>query len=82
MLKPGLIKRVLPLHCLAGAMAAPAKSEEISSAYTALELDKCKDVTPDDAKDYGTVWRCEGYGGIDVRLAEGDLRSGACASNR
>ena len=54
----------------------------MSSASTALELDKCKDGTPDDAKDYETVWRCEGYGGIDVRLAEGDLRSGACASNR
>ncbi|MGH6864871.1 MAG: hypothetical protein ACREDO_01515 [Methyloceanibacter sp.] len=25
-------------------------------------------------KDYGSVWRCAGYEGIDVRVAEGDLR--------
>jgi hypothetical protein len=51
-----------------------AAAEEIASVYTPLKLDKCKDVTPEDAKDYGTVWRCGGYGGIDVRVAEGDLR--------
>jgi hypothetical protein len=50
-----VIKRaVAPFLCLAGAMVAPAQAEEISSAYTALELDKCKDVTPADAKEYGT----------------------------
>jgi hypothetical protein len=60
---------------LAFALTVPAaQAEEISSAYTALEVDKCKDVTPADAKDYGTVWRCEGYDDIDVRVAEGDLR--------
>ena len=80
MLKPGLISARSP--SFAWPAPWPRQAEEISSAYTALELDKCKDVTPDDAKDYGTVWRCEGYGGIDVRVAEGDLRSGACASNR
>ena len=75
MLKPGLIKRaVAPFLCLAVTMAGSAQAREISSAYTALELDKCKDVTPADAKEYGTVWRCEGYAGIDVRVAEGDLR--------
>ncbi len=69
-----MIKRaVAPLFCLAG-MAAPAHAEEISSAYTALELDKCKDITPADAKEYGTVWRCQGHDGIDVQVAEGDLR--------
>ena len=51
-----------------------ALAEEISSAYTSLELSKCADVTPEDAKEYGTVWRCKGYEGIDVRVAEGDLR--------
>jgi hypothetical protein len=52
----------------------PARAEEISSVYSSLDLKKCKDITPKDAKDYGTVWRCQGYGGIDVRVAEGDLR--------
>jgi hypothetical protein len=68
---------VLAICLLAVGLAAallPARAEEISSAYTALELDKCKDVTPEDAKDYGTVWTCAGYDGIDVRVAEGDLR--------
>ena len=70
-----MIKRaVATFLCLAAAMAVPAQAEEISSAYSALELDKCKDVTPADAKEYGTVWRCEGYDGIDVQVAEGDLR--------
>ena len=78
LLKRKLTNRpLLPLRvaALAFALAVPAaQAEEISSAYTALDLDQCKDVTPDDAKDYGTVWRCEGYDGIDVRVAEGDLR--------
>ncbi|MBK5196790.1 MAG: hypothetical protein JJE37_00710 [Methyloceanibacter sp.] len=52
----------------------PLKAEEVSSVYTAHDLAKCADITPADAKDYGTVWRCKGYEGIDVRMAEGDLR--------
>jgi hypothetical protein len=75
-----MIKLAIPLLLCLAAMGAtvlvplPAQAEPFSSAYTALELDKCKDVTPDDAKDYGTVWRCQGYDGIDVQVAEGDLR--------
>jgi len=66
------------LPCLlAAALAAPlagARAEEISSVYTPLDLSQCKDVTPEDVKEYGTVWRCPGHDGIDVRVAEGDLR--------
>jgi hypothetical protein len=51
-----------------------AGAEEISSVYTSLDLKKCKDITPDDVKEYGTIWRCKGQDGIDVRVAEGDLR--------
>ena len=57
-----------------GAGAAAARGEDIASVYTSLDLAKCKDVTPADAKDYGTIWRCKGLNGIDVRVAEGDLR--------
>ena len=53
---------------------ASARVEEIASVYTSLDLAKCKDITPADAKDYGTIWRCKGLNGIDVRVAEGDLR--------
>jgi hypothetical protein len=55
-------------------MLMPAQAQEISSLYTPLDLKKCKDVTPADAKEYGTIWRCEGYEGLSVRVAEGDLR--------
>ncbi|MEX1061319.1 MAG: hypothetical protein WED13_09910 [Methyloceanibacter sp.] len=52
----------------------PASTAEIESVYTPLDLSQCKDVTPEDVKEYGTVWRCPGHDGIDVRVAEGDLR--------
>jgi len=51
-----------------------AVAEEISSVYTPLKLDACKNVTPPEAAEYGGVFRCNGYGGMDVRVAEGDLR--------
>ena len=31
-------------------------------------------ITPPAAAEYGGVFRCEGRGGMDVRVAEGDLR--------
>jgi hypothetical protein len=51
-----------------------AGAEEFASVYTSLELGRCKNVTPDDMKDYGAIFRCKGHDGIDVRVAEGDLR--------
>ena len=59
---------VLPLLS-SGAMAG-----EISSVYTPLKLEACENVTPPEAAEYGGVFRCEGYGGTVVRVAEGDLR--------
>jgi hypothetical protein len=46
----------------------------VESAYTPLVLDKCGNVTPPDMEERGAVFRCQGYGGIAVRVAEGDLR--------
>ena len=57
-----------------GLALSPARAEEISSVYTSLDLKHCKDVTPKDIEDYGAVAICPGYDGIDVRVAEGDLR--------
>ncbi|HEU4475510.1 MAG TPA: hypothetical protein VFR71_02280 [Methyloceanibacter sp.] len=54
--------------------AGPAEAEEFASVYTSLDPARCKDTTPADVKDYGTIWRCKGHDGIDVRVAEGDLR--------
>lgn len=56
---------LLPAGAVAGA---------IESAYTPLVLDSCDDVTPPEMADHGAVFRCEGYGGTEVRVAEGDLR--------
>lgn len=60
----------LTLAFVARAVAA----EEFTSVYTSLDLARCKDTTPAEMKDYGTVWRCKGHDGIEVRVAEGDLR--------
>jgi hypothetical protein len=51
-----------------------AGAEEFASVYTSLDLARCKNVTPDGMKDYGAIFRCKGHDGIDVRVAEGDLR--------
>ena len=57
-----------------GLSSSAACAEEISSVYTPLDFAKCKDATPEDMKDYGSVSICPGQDGIDVRVAEGDLR--------
>jgi hypothetical protein len=56
-------------------MALPAFAGEKSSAYTKLDLAACRQEAPnpDDPLE-GGVWWCEGYQGIPVRAAEGDLR--------
>ena len=64
---------------LAATLAVPllsfgAAAEEITTAYTPLKLKTCKDLTPPEAREYGGVFLCKGYGGMDVRVAEGDLR--------
>lgn len=64
---------------LAATLAVPllsvgAAAEEISSAYTKLDKGACKDVTPLDAGGFGGISKCTGYDGIEVRVAEGDLR--------
>ena len=66
----------LTLGVAVAALSIPvsAPAQEPSSVYTPLDLKKCKDVAQADAKEYGTIWRCEGYEGISVRSAEGDLR--------
>jgi hypothetical protein len=65
----------LLLGLLAAAlMPLSARGEAISSLYTPLDLAQCKDATPEEIKEYGSVSICPGLDGIDVRVAEGDLR--------
>jgi len=58
----------LPLAVLAGLAEA---SHAYESAYTELDLDACTQVA---TYELGADWLCEGYGGVDVFIAEGDLR--------
>jgi hypothetical protein len=54
---------------------AVAAAGEMSSAYTALDIDLCRMEPPpaDDPLQSG-YWWCEGYAGMPVYVAEGDLR--------
>jgi hypothetical protein len=65
---------LFPAAMALGLSCSAAGAEEISSVYTELDFAKCKDATPDDMKDYGSISICPGQDGIDVRVAEGDLR--------
>ena len=59
--------------CLASAAAAEAQTYD--SAYTKLELSACvQEPLNQEEPESGGIWWCEGYGGIPVRVAEGDLR--------
>jgi hypothetical protein len=56
-------------------VAAPVAAAEYSSAYTKIDLGQCREepTDPEDPLQSG-VWWCDGYAGIPVRVAEGDLR--------
>lgn len=70
-----LIFGLLLTGLVAGHTLTPARAAaDIGSVYTALDLDACRDITPPDIEDGGIV-QCAGFGGIDVRVAEGDLRN-------
>jgi hypothetical protein len=57
------------------AAAGPSAAAENTSAYTKLDLDKCRaqPTDPDDPVQTG-IWLCSGYAGIKVRAEEADLR--------
>jgi len=67
--------RHLILLLTAIGLAVPAVAAENASAYTKIILDQCQEqpTDPEDPLQSG-VWWCEGYDGIPVRVAEGDLR--------
>lgn len=61
---------VSPLLAIEAAFA-----QGYESAYTTLDLGQCQQqpLDPEDSVG-GGVWWCQGYGGMPVRVAEGDLR--------
>jgi hypothetical protein len=54
--------------------AEPALSQTAASAYTSLDLKKCRHTAGKDVEDYGE-WSCAGHGGIGVYVSGGDQRS-------
>jgi hypothetical protein len=58
------------------ALFAPqaAAAETVTSAYTKIKISECAVVEISEEEEWG-IWRCEGYGGVSVRVAEGDLRT-------
>jgi hypothetical protein len=69
------VKRLTILVACLSAAAPAFANGAFESAYTKLDLAKCQGEppNPDDPVAGGTWW-CEGYGGMPVRVAEGDLR--------
>ena len=50
-----------------------AHAENMVSAYTLLELAKCRHIEGKAEEDYGE-WRCIGYAGVNVLVSSGDQR--------
>jgi hypothetical protein len=65
---------ILAAALLLALCTPPEAAAANESVYTKLDLHQCKDVTPEEIKDNGSVSICPGYQGIEVRVAEGDLR--------
>ena len=57
-----------------GTISTPAPAQSIASAYTTLDLEKCRHAKGKAEEDYGE-WSCSGYGGIAVHVSAGDQRS-------
>lgn len=55
-------------------LAIPAAGQAIESAYTDLDVDKCRHTSSRELEDYG-FWRCQGFGGIAVHVSAGHQRS-------
>ncbi len=73
-IKSALCRTALSLGLLfpLGATTVTA-AENIASAYTRLQLDKCRHTQSNEPEDYG-FWICPGHAGISVRIGGADQR--------
>jgi len=73
-----MLKAIARSFCIAALtttqLGLPAARQSIESAYTDLDLDKCRHTPSSEPEDYG-FWRCKGFGGVEVRVSAGDQRS-------
>lgn len=76
------MSRLLAYAALATiAAAAPAKGPAITSAYTDLNLDRCKQLEHGEEGDW-SVWRCPGIAGVSIYIESGDGRYDIDAGTR
>jgi len=69
-------RALLPLLLACGVLAAgpAAGAAKLTSVYTSLDLKACR-IVKRFTEGGGAAWVCEGFAGIPVRVAEGDLRT-------
>ena len=79
----GMTNRMIiaALTALAASTAAPAKGPAITSAYTDLNLDRCKQLERSEEGDW-SVWRCPGFAGVPIYIESGDGRYDIDAGTR
>jgi hypothetical protein len=65
--RPVVLAIVFTCLCIA---SPPAAAQTVESAYSALDLDKCKHMASKQEEDYGE-WCCNGYAGIAVHVSFG-----------
>jgi len=70
MSKPLVVAGAIALAVLG---CSPAIGDTIESATAPFNVDKCRHKPGTEPED-GGVWRCTGFGGIAVVMAEGDAR--------
>ncbi len=66
-----MITKIFLSVILALLMLKGGNAQEVTSAYTKINLDECLLL---DADDMGASWACPGYKGFPLYVAEGDLR--------
>ena len=64
----------LAAFVILGICNGQASAQSVASAYTTLDLKKCRHTPGKDVEDYG-AWSCAGYRGVGVYVAAGDQRS-------
>ena len=58
-------------------ITSPLHAGDVTSAYTKIDLKKCKQTEKPDQYVFGGTWRCKGYGGYDVFVSSADDRESA-----
>ncbi|MEP3045504.1 MAG: hypothetical protein ABJL55_06250 [Roseibium sp.] len=68
--------RVLLVALMAAFVCSTVYAADVTSDYSKIQLDKCSLFQPPSADEgtHGGSWQCQGYKGMPIYVAEGDLR--------